>query len=266
MVELEKTAKLRLEKELILIDNFAKDSLEKVKTFCDSLKQEINAFLSEYQQKVQKSSENYKNFLMNESNLLESMKSYSKNGISELELSNFKFSMTNFSLYKLLSENISFDIGLQTGFVKNEACSSLALIYADASPSLESPYRQRSRTRVSTKIHKKVLPMNLYSPNEGSLMIYNIPSGEVTQIEGKIDSLSICTATADGSIIITGGLNNSSTFIYNILEKTLEKTENMIISRFNHAGVFLGDFVYVIGGRNESILNNCERFDLIEKS
>jgi hypothetical protein len=120
---------------------------------------------------------------------------------------------------------------------------------------------------VSTKINKKSLPSNIYSCFNNNFISFSIETNTSEVFSVDVDNKSVCTVVPDGSVIITGGQGKNSTFIFNIFEKTIEKSECMLCCRYNHAAVTLGDFVYVIGGKNENFcLKSCERFDFVNKN
>jgi hypothetical protein len=68
-------------------------------------------------------------------------------------------------------------------------------------------------------------------------------------------------------LLITGGSDKRTAYLFEISEKKLERIQDMCSTRSNHAGVSLADYVYVLGGRtSEGVSKSCERFDLVQKS
>jgi Galactose oxidase, central domain len=270
-LELERKAKDRISKELLFIDQLLEDTLTQLKTYCKGLKNDIDKGFFILKQRIQNTCENYKQLLM-EKYILDQLKLYpTKDLIDQVELSNYNLFLPNLNISKIIEESTVFDLNL-IGFIgRSRSCLSLtsssipSSIPSETSLSPDAPYK-RSRTRVSTKINKKSLPVSLYTCLNKNLVSYNINTEETYNIEANIDAFAVCTLRADGTILITGGKTDSYSYIFNIFEKTFEKTEKMTQPRFFHSGVSLGDFVYVIGGRFENVLKSCERFDSIQKT
>lgn len=269
-IEIEKSASKRVQKELNSIDIFRKDSIEKIKKFCMNLKNDIDQMAIELEEKIKLSCENYKNTISADTSLIESLKILgSIENIEKSELTTSICSLSSISISKLLSESFFFELNMQSTL--NKSGSQLSMnsnpFSLDLSSSAESPFYKRSRTRVSTKIIKKSLPSNIYSCYNNNFISFNIEANTSEVFSIDVDNKSVCTVVPDGSVIITGGDGKNSTFIFNIFEKTIEKSESMLCCRYNHAAVTLGDFVYVIGGKNENFcLKSCERFDFVNKN
>ncbi|CAG9311623.1 unnamed protein product [Blepharisma stoltei] len=117
------------------------------------------------------------------------------------------------------------------------------------------------------------LPPSLYCfiPESSKLIIYNTSTKHPELIDFESEafySKSAWGVSEDGKLILTGGYDGSSrkqTFMYNLYEKCIEKAPNMILSRYNHAQVALGHYIYVIGGFNTSPLKECEKLNLFTK-
>ena len=233
-LKIDKAVEERIQKEFCTIDRFVSDSLKKLKKFSIDIRIEIQKHCSQLEEKIKNYGENYKNSLSSNQSLLESIKRQpSEEIIENLEISSLVFNLTYPNISAIINESINFELNIIQNPSEAIAEISPALISIDSedSPSDESRTFKRSRTRVPTKIKKKGLPVNIYCCIEGNLVSYNIHSSEIEYIEMDVNKLCVSTMTDDGSIVITGGFRNSSVYIYNIIQKTIEKTESMLANR-----------------------------------
>ena len=265
--EIEKCAKERMQAELGSVDKFVNQSIKGVREFCSKLKSDIDRECQEIESNIVNLCESYKTKISSSALILEYIKSYSsKETIEKLDISNYFFSLGSVNISQMLKTAVKCDISMIQSEKSCEILLSQASSELEASPSIESPQFRRSRTRVSTKINKKGSTSSIYSSSEGFLNAYNIQIGEFSCTELEIDKLAVCTVTPEGSVAITGGFSSSAAYIFNTSTKLIQEVENMLSSRYHHAAVSLGDFVYVIGGRDTHPIKNCERFDLVHNN
>ena len=84
----------------------------------------------------------------------------------------------------------------------------------------------------------------------------------------KFPACAAWSVTEDSKLVMTGGLDENARkecFMFNIFGRKIEKMPKMNGSRFNHAQISIGCYVYVFGGRAEVGLRECERFSLNRK-
>jgi hypothetical protein len=266
--------KTRLTNELLELEEFKNYSIQVIQAFCTSLQSQVNTFCVSLQNLVLSKCFQLETELklslfylisQESSPVLDLFKSCkSPNEVKQVKI--FEKSINCFqSLFEdVLNDSITFQLELCKMEDKDLTFSNV--------PRHQSVDVSRIGFSNPVKSHhfpKVFVPYVFhFKAFSSKIEFFEVKSEEVAElsIDGEIfPSMAAWSVSEDGKVILTGGINDfvkKEGFLYSISEKKSERIAKINTPRFNHAQISVGCYIYIIGGRNNSPLRDCERFSL----